>query len=211
VACSSGTTGSSAPNSGAASVTLASASKDPTATMGSVMMSFSPSNLARTPSVSQLSGRRRSFLNLAHRPPWWGARRWRVARRGCPPAPSPDPCGTPAARSPPRPAPPRPASTPPPARSPRTPAPPPVRGSYSPPETDTHQHQSCSLSQRASVHGQRTLGVYLWYWDLQWRGVPACHDDDAELLPCPSHGRNARKEGLLALVRMRSTAGGSRS
>jgi hypothetical protein len=37
--------------------------------MGSVMMSFSPSNLARTPSASQLSGRRRSFLNLAHRPP----------------------------------------------------------------------------------------------------------------------------------------------
>jgi hypothetical protein len=32
------------------------------------MMSFSPSNLARTASESQLSGRRRSFLNLAHRP-----------------------------------------------------------------------------------------------------------------------------------------------
>lgn len=35
-------------------------------------MSFSPSNLARTPSESQLSGRRRSFLNLAHRPPLAG-------------------------------------------------------------------------------------------------------------------------------------------
>lgn len=40
--------------------------------MGSVMMSFSPSNLARTPSGSQLSGRRRSFLNLVHRRPLAG-------------------------------------------------------------------------------------------------------------------------------------------
>jgi hypothetical protein len=35
-------------------------------------MSFSPSNLARTASASQLSGRRRSFLNRAHRPPLAG-------------------------------------------------------------------------------------------------------------------------------------------
>ena len=35
-------------------------------------MSFSPSNLARTPSASQLSGRRRSFLNRARRPPLAG-------------------------------------------------------------------------------------------------------------------------------------------
>lgn len=176
-------------------------------------MSFSPSNLARTPSASQLSGRRRSFLNLAQRPPLVGrspvARStpwlstctltWSLRNPGS--EISTTSCSSPASFH----------STAG-SKSSNTRAAAALRrrsmaAGSSTPETDTHQIKLLAFAASVRTRTATPRRVFM-VLGLQWRGVQACHHDDAGLLPCLSHGRNARKKGCLA--RMHSTAGGGR-